>query len=87
MGAEPTGSPTQKPLGALRRIVAASSRPGGCCLDPFCGLGTLGVAARELARRFVLIDESPEAIAIAAERITARQARGDDGREAPRAAG
>ena len=28
-GAEKTGYPTQKPEGVLRRIVAASSRPGG----------------------------------------------------------
>ena len=36
---EKTGYPTQKPEGVLRRIVAASSRPGGWCLDPFAGLG------------------------------------------------
>ncbi|MDQ6816404.1 MAG: site-specific DNA-methyltransferase, partial [Actinomycetota bacterium] len=33
-GREKTGYPTQKPEGVLRRIVAASSRPGGWCLDP-----------------------------------------------------
>src|SRR6202022_1404092 len=41
-GAEKTGYPTQKPEGVLRRIVAASARPGGWCLDPFAGSGTLG---------------------------------------------
>ena len=30
-GAEKTGYPTQKPAGVLRRLVAASSRPGGWC--------------------------------------------------------
>jgi len=68
-GAERTGYPTQKPEGVLRRIVAASSRPGGVCLDPFCGSGTLGVVARRLGRRFVLIDENPEAVAVSAARI------------------
>ena len=41
-GAEKTGYPTQKPEGVLRRIVQASSRPGGWCLDFFAGSGTLG---------------------------------------------
>ena len=47
-GAEKTGYPTQKPMGVLRRLVAASSRPGGWCLDPFAGSGTLGAVCREL---------------------------------------
>ncbi len=45
-GKEKTGYPTQKPLGVLRRIVQASSRPGDWCLDFFAGSGTLGAAAR-----------------------------------------
>jgi site-specific DNA-methyltransferase (adenine-specific) len=72
-GAERTGYPTQKPLGVLRRIVAASSRPGGWCLDFFAGSGTLGAAAAELGRRFVLVDASPDAIAVCQARL------GDDG--------
>jgi len=68
-GAERTGYPTQKPLGIVRRMVAASSRPGGWCLDCFAGSGTLGAAARALGRRFVLVDESPDAIAVAARRL------------------
>lgn len=70
-GSERTGYPTQKPLGVLRRIVAASSRPGGWCLDPFCGSGTLGAAAQALGRRFVMIDASPEAVRISRERTGA----------------
>jgi site-specific DNA-methyltransferase (adenine-specific) len=68
-GAERTGYPTQKPLGIVRRMVAASSRPGGCCLDCFAGSGTLGAAARALGRRFVLVDSSPDAIAVARRRL------------------
>jgi site-specific DNA-methyltransferase (adenine-specific) len=70
-GAEKTGYPTQKPEGIVRRIVAASSRPGGWCLDFFAGSGTLGAVARELGRRFVLVDQSPAAIAVAQERLGA----------------
>ena len=69
-GREKTGYPTQKPEGVLRRIVAASSRPGGWCLDPFAGSGTLGAVCRELGRRFVLIDSSPVAIEVMRERLS-----------------
>jgi site-specific DNA-methyltransferase (adenine-specific) len=72
-GAEKTGYPTQKPAGVLRRLVAASSRPGGWCLDPFAGSGTLGAVCRELGRRFVLIDSSPTAIDIMRARLDAGQ--------------
>ncbi len=72
-GAEKTGYPTQKPEGVLRRIVAASSRPGGWCLDPFAGSGTLGAVCRKLGRRFVLIDCSPTAIAVIDRRLGDRQ--------------
>ncbi len=68
-GAEKTGYPTQKPMGVLRRLVAASSRPGAWCLDPFAGSGTLGAVCRELGRRFVLIDSSPTAIEVMRDRL------------------
>jgi site-specific DNA-methyltransferase (adenine-specific) len=70
-GREKTGYPTQKPEGVLRRIVAASSRPGAWCLDPFAGSGTLGAVCSELGRRFVMIDESPAAISVMQRRLVA----------------
>ncbi len=68
-GAEKTGYPTQKPEGIVRRMVAASSRPGGWCLDFFAGSGTLGAVCRAQGRRFVLVDRSPEAVAIMRRRL------------------
>jgi site-specific DNA-methyltransferase (adenine-specific) len=68
-GSEKTGYPTQKPAGVLRRLVAASSRQGGWCLDPFAGSGTLGAVCQELDRRFVLIDENPVAIDVMRGRL------------------
>jgi site-specific DNA-methyltransferase (adenine-specific) len=68
-GAEKTGYATQKPLGVLRRIVAASSAPGDWVLDFFAGSGTTGAAARELGRRFVLVDESPQAVEVMRRRL------------------
>jgi site-specific DNA-methyltransferase (adenine-specific) len=68
-GKEKTGYPTQKPLGVLRRIVQASSRPGDFCLDCFAGSGTLGAAAAELGRHYVLVDSNPAAVAVMRERL------------------
>ena len=68
-GREKTGYPTQKPEGVLRRMVAASSRPGGWCLDPFAGSGTLGAVCQALGRRFVLVDSSPVAVEVMRARL------------------
>jgi site-specific DNA-methyltransferase (adenine-specific) len=68
-GREKTGYPTQKPEGVLRRIVSASSRPGDWVLDFFAGSGTTGVVARELGRRFLLVDESRTAVDVMRERL------------------
>lgn len=68
-GKEKTGYPTQKPLGLLRRMVAASSRPGDWVLDFFAGSGTTGAAAAELGRRFVLVDQNPAALEVMRTRL------------------
>ncbi|HWD86050.1 MAG TPA: site-specific DNA-methyltransferase [Solirubrobacteraceae bacterium] len=68
-GREKTGYPTQKPEGVLRRIVSASSRSGGWCLDPFAGAGTLGAVCQRLGRRFVLVDSSPVALEVMRGRL------------------
>ena len=70
-GREKTGYPTQKPEGILRRIVAASSRPGDWVLDFFAGSGTTGSVARALGRRFVLVESSTEAVAVIRTRLGA----------------
>jgi site-specific DNA-methyltransferase (adenine-specific) len=72
-GREKTGYPTQKPEGLLRRMVQASTRPGDWCLDPFAGSGTLGAVARDLERRYVLVDSSPDAIEVARKRLAGVQ--------------
>ena len=69
-GAEKTGYPTQKPLGVLKRIIQASSNPGDVVLDFFAGSGTTGEAAHLLGRRFLLIDQHPEALAVMKKRFT-----------------
>ena len=69
-GKEKTGYPTQKPLGIIRRIIQASSNPGDLVLDFFAGSGTTGIAALELGRRFLLIDDNDEAIEVMKERFS-----------------
>ncbi|WP_077490225.1 DNA-methyltransferase [Sinomonas mesophila] len=76
-GREKTGYPTQKPEGLVRRMVAASSRPGDWVLDFFAGSGTLGAVAQRLGRRFVCVDENPQAVEVMAGRLpSARVVRG-----------
>ncbi|MBD3292650.1 MAG: hypothetical protein GF393_06970, partial [Armatimonadia bacterium] len=59
----------------LKRIVAASSKPGDLVLDFFAGSGTTGAAALELGRKFCLIDNNPEAISVMRERLAGEQRR------------
>ncbi len=66
---EKTGYPTQKPVGVLRRIVAASSNPGDLVLDFFAGSGTTGEVCLELGRQFILVDNNPQAFAIMKSRF------------------
>ena len=68
-GKEKTGYATQKPLGILRRVIQASSRPGDTVLDFFAGSGTTGVAATSLGRSFVLVDQNPQAIDVMRSRL------------------
>lgn len=71
---EKTGYPTQKPLAILNRIVRASSNSGDLVLDFFAGSGAIGASCLELGRRFILIDNNPQAIAVMRQRF------GDDPR-------
>ena len=66
---EKTGYPTQKPVGVIKRIITASSNPGDMVLDFFAGSGTVGEVCLALGRRFILIDNNPQAIAVMKERF------------------
>jgi site-specific DNA-methyltransferase (adenine-specific) len=68
-GKEKTGYATQKPLGILERIVRVHSNPGDLVLDFFAGSGTTGLAAAKHGRKFLLVDESPEAVAVMQQRL------------------
>ncbi len=63
--------PTQKPLRVLRRLVELASAPGQTVLDPFMGVGSVGVAAKELGRSFIGCDIEPEYHRATLERLAA----------------
>ena len=63
--------PTQKPESLLHRVILASTNPGDVILDPFFGTGTTGAAARKLNRHFIGLEQDPDYVTIASERIRA----------------
>ena len=45
--------PAQKPVGLLKHIISIASNPGDTVFDPFMGVGSTGVAALQLGRKFI----------------------------------
>jgi modification methylase len=65
--------PTQKPEALLARVILSSSRLDDLVLDPFCGTGTTGAAAKKLGRRFVGCEQDPAYAKAAEKRIAATE--------------
>jgi adenine-specific DNA-methyltransferase len=61
--------PTEKNREMLNVIIEASSNKGDLVLDCFAGSGTTLVAAEQLGRRWIGIDNSPLAIDVALKRL------------------
>ena len=47
------GHPTQKPVKVLERIIKMATNEGDTVFDPFMGVGSTGVAAISLGRKFI----------------------------------
>jgi len=62
--------PCQMPESLLKRIIAVSSNPGDCVLDPFSGSGTTAAVAYQLDRTYVGIEISEKYVEKANERLT-----------------
>lgn len=62
--------PTEKNLKLLKTIIRASSNPGQIVFDCFCGSGTTLLAAYELERYWIGIDNSKVAIQTTINRLT-----------------
>lgn len=57
------------PLELARRCIAAGCPDGGVVLDPFMGSGTTALVARQLGRRSIGIELSPEYCELAVKRM------------------
>jgi len=55
-GNERLDHPTQKPIALLKEYIEVSTNEGDLVVDPFAGVGSTGVAARDLGRRYLLIE-------------------------------
>jgi adenine-specific DNA-methyltransferase len=68
---EKTIHPCQFPVGLAERVILALSSPNDLVFDPFCGVGSAGVAAAVHGRRFLGAEVDLKYAKIASERITA----------------
>ncbi|MHA2296003.1 MAG: DNA methyltransferase [Candidatus Hodarchaeales archaeon] len=56
---------TKQPINVIEQFIIELTEPGDLVLDPFCGVGTTGVAARKNGRKAILLDISPIAVFLA----------------------
>jgi adenine-specific DNA-methyltransferase len=66
--------PTQKPVESLTPLIGAFSQPRDIIVDPFGGSGTTAIAARQMGRRFILIEKDAGYFRAATERLRNFQA-------------
>ena len=63
------GYPTEKPPEVSAVLIEQSTSPGEVVLDPFCGSGSVGVAAQTLGRRFIGADIADTAVTLTQSRL------------------
>ena len=61
--------PTEKPVDLMKLYVGNSSQVGDTVLDPFMGVGSTGVACKELNRNFIGVELDKHYFDIATKRI------------------
>lgn len=61
--------PTQKPVSILKKMIEIASNENDIIFDPFMGVGSTGVAALELNRRFIGIELNNDYFLAAKKRI------------------
>lgn len=60
----------QKPLNLMKLLIELTTQPGQLVLDPFMGSGTTCLAAKELSRDYIGIDQSADYVNIARQRLS-----------------
>ena len=68
--AERVGYPTQKPVLLMEKILSAFSNENDLVVDPFCGSGSMLVAAKLMNRKYLGIDKSEDAVRLSEERLS-----------------
>lgn len=67
--------PAQKPIQLMRALIELVTLPGHVVLDPFAGSGTTVVAAKQLGRKYLAVEQDPTHCEVIAKRLqTERQA-------------
>ena len=61
--------PTQKPVSILRKMITIASNENDIVFDPFMGVGSVGVAALQLNRRFIGVELEENYFRAAKKRI------------------
>jgi DNA modification methylase len=61
--------PTQKPVSVLKHIIRIASNPGDIVFDPFMGVGSTGVAALDMERKFLGFEIEDSYFDIAGRRL------------------
>ena len=61
--------PTQKPVAILKKLITIASNEGDVVLDPFMGVGSTGVAALDLGRKFIGFEINPTYFTAAERRL------------------
>jgi DNA modification methylase len=63
--------PCQIPIALMERLITLLTNESSIIIDPFCGIGSTGQAARNLGRRFVGIEISKKYFTMAEKRLAA----------------
>lgn len=73
--------PAQKPVSILKKMIGIASREGDIIFDPFMGVGSVGVAALSMKRKFIGVEIDRDYF-VAAKSRTDQLLTGDAGRVA-----
>lgn len=67
--------PTQKPVKVLEHVIKLASKEGDLVFDPFMGVGSTGVAALNLDRKFIGVEIDEKYFKAAEIRLNGRPAK------------
>jgi len=66
---EGNNHPTVKPVRLMRHLIELITEPGDMILDPFLGSGTTALAAKELHRKLIGVEQNADYCALAEKRL------------------